>query len=172
MPHTTAQTMLGLLLSLVTAVSAPAGETRTADEAAIRDVQQQQQDAWNRHDAHAYAALFAEDGDVVNVVGWWWKGRAEIESKLAAAYVVVFRDSTLKVEDVTVRFLEPDIAVAHVRWSMTGARTPTGIPEPRRGIQTQVLQRRDGRWQIAAFQNTNSAPEVPFTTAPATPPSQ
>jgi hypothetical protein len=34
------------------------------DEAAIRDVQREQADAWNRHDAAAYARLFSEDGDV------------------------------------------------------------------------------------------------------------
>jgi hypothetical protein len=48
---------------------------QSSDEAAIRQVQVQQAEAWNRHDAPAYAALFSEDGDVVNVVGWWWKGR-------------------------------------------------------------------------------------------------
>ena len=41
----------------------------------IRRVQTEQQEAWNRHDAKAYASLFSDDGDCVNVVGWWWKGR-------------------------------------------------------------------------------------------------
>jgi uncharacterized protein (TIGR02246 family) len=101
------------------------------------------------------------------VVGWWWKGRAEIESKLTAAYAVAFRHSTLTIDDVQVRFVTPEIAIAHVRWSMEGARTPPGIPEPRHGIQTQVLQKRNLGWRIAAFQNTNSMPEMPFPTGPA-----
>jgi len=79
---------------------------------------------------------------------------------------VVFRDSRLTITDVQVRFLASDVAVAHVRWSMDGAKTPPSIPEPREGIQMQVLQKRGGTWQIAAFQNTNSLPEVPFTTEP------
>jgi uncharacterized protein (TIGR02246 family) len=61
------------------------------DEAAIHAVQDRQADAWNRHDAAAYARLFAEDGDVVNVLGWWWRGRAQIESKLMNAFAFVFR---------------------------------------------------------------------------------
>lgn len=143
------------------------------DEAGIRDVETRQAEAWNRHDAKAYAALFAQDADVVNVVGWWWKGRPEIESKLVAAFVFVFRDSTLTITEVRVRFLTPDIAVAHVLWSMVGAKTPKGIPEPRQGIQTQVLQRQAGQWLIASFQNTHAVPEVPFPTGPpdAPPPS-
>ena len=119
-------------------------------------------DAWNRHDAKAYASLFADDGDVVNVVGWWWKGRREIERQLAAAHAVVFRDSRLTIVDVEVRFLARDVAIAHVRWTMEGARTPPSIPEPRQGIQIQVLHKRGAAWRIAAFQNTNSLPEAPF----------
>ena len=93
-------------------------------------MQTRQQEAWNRHDAKAYAALFTEDGDLVNVVGWWWKGRPQTEQKLTDAYMFVFRESTLTVNGVQVKFLTPDIAVAHVHWSMVGAKTPQGLPEP------------------------------------------
>jgi len=153
---------------LLAAAYAPIGHgaARDRDEAEIRNVQARQAGAWNGHDARAYADLFAEDGDVVNVVGWWWKGRAEIASKLEAAFAHVFRESTLTIAGVDVRFLTPEIAVAHVRWTMTGARTPPGIPEPKEGIQTQVLKKTAGRWRIAAFQNTNAVPEVPFPTGP------
>lgn len=57
------------------------------DEAEIRAVALGQGETWIRHDAKAYGALFTEDCDVVNVVGWWWKGRAELESKLVAGFV-------------------------------------------------------------------------------------
>jgi hypothetical protein len=43
-------------------------DSSEAETKAVRNVQTQQQDAWNRHDAKAYASLFAEDGDCVNVV--------------------------------------------------------------------------------------------------------
>jgi len=139
------------------------------DESAIRALEVQQQEAWNHHDAKAYAALFTEDGDCVNVVGWWWKGRAEIEKKLTDAYVYVFSESALKIGEVTVRFLEPSSAIVHVRWTMTGARTPQGIPTPQQGIQTQIVQKQSGKWLIAAFQNTNSIPEMPFPKGPLPP---
>jgi uncharacterized protein (TIGR02246 family) len=134
----------------------------TGDEELIRQVEQGQAEAWNKHDAKAYAALFSEDGDCVNVVGWWWKGRAEIEKKLTAAYASVFRESVLTITDVDIKFPAPDMATAHVRWRMTGARTPDGFPKPEQGIQTQLLQKKNGQWLIVAFQNTNALPETPF----------
>lgn len=138
-----------------------------AEEAAIRQLEMQQAETWNRHDAKAYGALFAQDGDCVNVLGWWWKGRSEIEAKLTDAFAFVFAQSALKIEDITIRFLQPDCAVVHTRWTMTGARAPQGsAPPPQQGIQTQVVQKKDGKWLIAAFQNTNSIPEMPFPKAP------
>ena len=72
------------VLVMVMACDASAlGADRARDESEIRQLQARQQDAWNRHDAKAYAALFSDDGDVVNVVGWWWKGRREIEPSLS-----------------------------------------------------------------------------------------
>ena len=132
---------------------------RTTDESAIRDlVGARQQQAWNQHDAHAYAALFTEDGDVVNVVAWWWKGRTEIESNLTRMFSNIFRDSTLTFKHVDVRFLTSEIAIAHARWTLEGARMPPGLPEPREGLQTLTVQKRNGKWLIAAFHNTNYVP--------------
>lgn len=134
-------------------------EAGAADKSAIRDlVGSRQQVAWNQHDARAYAALFAEDGDVVNVVGWWWKGRTEIESNLTRMFADIFRVSTLTFGQVDVRFLTPEIAIAHARWKMAGAHMPPGLPEPREGLQTLTVQKRNGEWLIAAFQNTNYVP--------------
>jgi uncharacterized protein (TIGR02246 family) len=143
-------------------------DSSEAETTAIRELERQQQDAWNRHDPRAYANLFSEDGDCVNVVGWWWKGRAEIEKKLTAAYAFVFRESVLTITDVDVKFPAPEMAIAHVRWTMVGARTPEGLPKPQQGIQTQLLQKQKGKWLIVAFQNTNALPEMPFPQGPPT----
>ena len=140
--------------------------TGSDDAAAVRAVAMRQADAWTKHDATAYSALFTPDCDVVNIVGWWWKSRAEMQAKLTRAFSSVFRDSTLTFTDVHVKFIRPDIAVAHASWKMTGMHMPPGIPPPDHGIQTLVLTRHDGTWQIAEFQNTLSKPERPFPVAP------
>ena len=51
-----------LLLMPLAAVALDAGEKETIHTAVVR-----QADAWNAHDARAYAALFSDDCDVVNV---------------------------------------------------------------------------------------------------------
>jgi uncharacterized protein (TIGR02246 family) len=158
-----------ILASLAAFPALAFGEGHAADETEIRNVEKQQQEAWNHHDAKAYANLFTDDGEIVNVVGWWWKGKAEIEKKLTAAYAFVFRESALTISDVEIKFLTPEIAVAHVKWTMVGARTPKGIPEPQQGIQTQILRKEAGKWLINSFQNTNSIPERPFPQGPPSP---
>jgi uncharacterized protein (TIGR02246 family) len=136
------------------------------DDAAIRQVQVLQAAAWNQHDARAYAKLFAEDGDAVTVVGWWWRGRSEIERKLSEAFEFVFAQSTLTITDVDVKFLSSSMAVAHVRWTMVGAKVAPNMPEPREGIQLQVLTKQAGSWLIASCQNTNSIPVTQFPKGP------
>jgi uncharacterized protein (TIGR02246 family) len=153
----TLSALVGLLISSATAHAAPAAAT-------IRDVEAAQESAWNAHDAHAYAQTFTPDAVLINVLGWQWHGSAEIEQKLGDAFSFVFAQSRLHIEDVSVRSVSDDLALAYVTWSMTGAKSPDGsggnIPE--HGIQTQLLKRSQGRWQIASFQNTNKVPERAF----------
>jgi uncharacterized protein (TIGR02246 family) len=147
------------LFASISSTTAAAG----SDQAAIEAVEARQAAAWNAHDAAAYADLFTPDGDVVNVIGWWWKGREEIRRKLTDAFASVFKDSRLAIAEVAVRKLSPDIALAHVRWTMTGALAPPGEPmPPQAGMQLQVLVRGEDGWRIASFQNTSSRPERPF----------
>ena len=155
------------LLLFAAACAAPGAFAQQDDVAAIRALQVKQAEAWNRHDAKAYAALFSVDGDVVNVLGWWWRSRAEIERKLTDAFAWVFRDSTLTFTDVDVRMLDASTAIAHARWTLDGAKVPPGAPAPpRTGIQLQILRKEAGTWQIVSFQNTNSIPETPFPKQP------
>lgn len=153
---------------LLLPLHAAALDTYEADT--IRSVVLRQADAWNAHDARAYAELFSADCDVVNVVGWWWKGRAELETKLARAFSQAFRDSRLAFTDVSVRELAPGVALAHARWTMAGAKMPPGMPEPKEGIQTLTLVRQSGQWLISGFQNTLSMPEHAFPAGAPAPP--
>ena len=136
----------------------------SADDAKIRALQQRQAAAWNAHDIDAYAALFTPDANVVNVLGWHWRSRAELDQKLGRAFRFVFARSYMTIAGVSVELLKQDVAVAHVRWTMTGALSPTGSGAniPQRGIQTQVLIKRGGFWHIRDLQNTNSIPENDF----------
>ena len=154
----------GLILAATLVANAPAGTADAAENVAqINALEHRQATSWNAHDAHAYAQLYTRDADVVNVVGWHWRGRDELERKLGRGFGFIFARSRLTIGEISVRFLKPDVAVVHVQWTMTGALGPTGgAAPPQRGIQTQVLLKQGGVWRIDAFQNTNAAPEQPF----------
>jgi len=158
-----------LIGAVLIAVSMPLSAAVANNDAnSIRELEKRQEEAWNAHDARRYAHLFAADADTVNVLGWWWKGRDELERKLAAGFSFVFAHSVLHVDEVVVRFLTDDIAIVHVRWSMTGALSPDGSGKnvPLKGIQTQTVHKSGAGWQIAAFQNTHSVPERNFPQGP------
>ena len=114
--------------------------------------------AWNAHDMKAFARLFAEDADFVNVAGMWWKGRADIQAKHEESHATRFKATTLVVKEASERFPRPDVGLVHVRWELTGEvdREGTAAP-PRRGILQIVAVRETDGWKIIAAQNTNSA---------------
>jgi uncharacterized protein (TIGR02246 family) len=138
------------------------------DEKAIRDGIAQWEAAWNKHDAKMGSALFADDADFINVNASFWKGRPEIEEAHAKLFATIFKDSTFKAIDTSVRFVTQDVALAHVKWEISGDKNPDGTPrQPRQGIFTQVLVKKDGRWLINAWHNTNIT-VVPGHPVPAT----
>ncbi len=117
-------------------------------------------ESWNRHDMATYAAQFTEDADFVNVIGMHWRGRPEIEARHAVVHRTIFRNSTLRTFDISLRLLGPGIVLAHIKWEMTGHESPQGshFPEVRHGVITGVLIEQGGHWLIAAFHNTDIIP--------------
>lgn len=124
--------------------------------AAVTPVVQAFADCWNRHDMNAFADLFAPDAEFVNVVGLWWKGRAEIKAAHEFTHQTLFKNSRLTFAEVTTRFPTPQIAIARCRWNLAGHVTPEGAPLPERtGVLLNVLQQQGGKWLIIDSQNTD-----------------
>ena len=116
-------------------------------------------DAWNRHDMDDFAELFCEDANFVNVVGMWWKNRAEIEAAHRATHKTMFRDSRLEGAAASVVELSPGLASVHYRWTLTGASAPDGSPAgTREGILLLVLKKEQSGWRIKVAQNTDIVP--------------
>ena len=65
------------------------------------------------------------------------------------------RNVTLKTLDVAVRFIRPDVALAHVTNELSGLVSPEGqtLP-PHRELSIRVLVKDQGAWRITAFHNT------------------
>ena len=126
------------------------------DEEVIRHRVEQFAETWNQHDPSAFASLFSKDSDCVTLGGDWLRGQEEIEKDIAKDHATVFRESHLMTNAAGVRFLRPDVAVAHATCELTGllGRDGQKLPWAVRSIMTWMLTKNDGTWRIAAFQNT------------------
>jgi uncharacterized protein (TIGR02246 family) len=126
------------------------------DEQAIRDLQRLWDEAWNSHDIAALGSLVAEDVRFVNVAGVVLSGRNEFEKLQTRTHAMQFKESVRTVSGAEIKFIAPEIAVAHVKWNMRGDKDSDGRPrEPRNGVMMQVLMKRNGKWTVVAAQNTD-----------------
>lgn len=137
----------------------PVAAAHAGEEEAVTAVVGAFEDAWNRHDMDSLASLFADDADFVNVRGMRWIGRAAIKEAHVATHATIFKNSRLRMQETSVRFLKPDVAVARSLWELTGQTTREGnVAPPRRGILTNVLMKVEGKWRIVVTQNTDIVP--------------
>lgn len=157
-------TVPALLLAAVLCVSAvrpAAADDKAKDEAAVRELAAAFEKTHNKHDAEAFAALFAPDGDFTNVRGMTAKGRKAIEEFHRPLFAgdtskgnPSFKDAVLKVDEVKVRFLRPDVASVDVRWTQTGSKAPDGKDRgTRKGLASWVATKEGGAWQVAVMHN-------------------
>ena len=113
-------------------------------------------ETWNKHDMNAFAELFSADAEFVNVVGLWWKGRAEIRGAHEATHQTIFKNSRLSINEISTRLPVPEIAIARCRWTLEGHVTPEGAPLPaRHGVLVNTLRRHGTNWLIIDSQNTD-----------------
>ena len=112
-------------------------------------------DAWNAHDAHAFALTFVSDADFTNALGVHVHGRPAVETLHAQVFAKTFQATHQTLQVRSVRLLTPTLAAVDIDWQMTGAVNPDGSARPELdGLLSWVMQRqRDGSWLIAIFHN-------------------
>lgn len=127
-----------------------------ADEDAIRDIELRFNEAWGRHDPDAMVESLTDDAQFVTVNGAWTKTRAGFRDLMQRLHGRdgPFRSSTRETPEMHVRFLGPDIAIAHTRFHIYG-----DIDESNRtSVGLRVVRKMDGRWRTVAVQNTDVRP--------------
>jgi uncharacterized protein (TIGR02246 family) len=156
------RTVVTLLLTLVMAVPAAAQAPADSggDDAAIRSVVQQHDDARNRGDWKALGALFTEDAEQLTSAGEWRRGRAEIEKGIAQTMSTTYKGGKYVSKVATIRLLAPNVALADGSFEIANI----GSGGSRRGHTTFVLVKSGSAWRIAASRSM-----VP-TSVGATPP--
>ena len=127
------------------------------DEASVRALYEQLMAGWNQGSAEAFAAPFCDDGDLVGFDGTHLRGRAQIVAFHAPLFDKWLKGTRLVGKVRSVRFLGPDVALMHAVGG-TLMRGQSQAARDRDSVQTLVAVRRDGRWGLAAFQNTRLRP--------------
>ncbi len=134
----------------------PISKRSTDDESVVRSLYFQMIDGWNKGSGDAFAAPFAEEGDLVGFDGMHLRGRQEIVSFHQQLFDTFVKGSRLVGKIRNVRFLTPDVAIMHAA-SGTIMDRQTEIEPERNSVHTLVAMKgNDGKWRLAAFQNTRA----------------
>jgi uncharacterized protein (TIGR02246 family) len=153
-----------MLTAVIPVAHAAEAKEPSSDEIAIKHLAKQWEEAWNRRDAKAMTSLLAEDIDFVTVLGpnGWMKGQARFHEAHARMFTTLFTNSQWTTKETHVKFIRPDLAIQRVLWTTTGDKVRhVKYGEPRAGIFTWVVEKKDGKWLIIASQNTESMPVLP-----------
>ena len=150
---TTMTTVFSLALTVAGfgQVSAPA----SADDAAIRRVVQQQDEARNRGDWKALSELFTQDGEQLTSSGTWRRGRAAIEKGVAQSMGSVYKGAKYTTKVESVRMLAPTVAMTDGTFEISNIAGGS----TRRGHATYLLVKSGDAWRIAAVRSMVPTPE-------------
>jgi conserved hypothetical protein len=135
------------------------------DEAAIRQGIAAMTTAFNTRDDQATASLTTADADFVTVTGNWSKSPADYLAARRARFATALKNASIRVIDIRIRFLRPDVALAHVTHEIRGMSGDDGkeLP-PHRELSLRVFVWDHGKWLMTAFHNTTLAMPTKATT--------
>ena len=130
------------------------------DEKAIQTQITQMVSDWNTHEFKNMDSYMTEDVEWVNIVGMWWKGRAEVKAAHQGNFGAFFKGVPFTQKSLKTRFLTKDVAVATLIFSVGEFFPPDGIDHGNNkmpasdDILTLVFVKQNGKWLIASGQNT------------------
>lgn len=130
-----------------------------ADEKAIRQVVTDYVTLWNKHDMSTFDSLITSDAEWVNIVGMVWRGSDEIKKVHQVVHETNFKNRGMQFDNMTVRFIRPDVAVSIVRWTLDGFDAPDGRHfDKGANVATLVFVKQDGKWLITSGENVTVDP--------------
>lgn len=130
------------------------------DEKAIQAQVSQMVSDWNTHEFKNMDSYMTEDVEWVNIVGMWWKGRAEVKAAHQGNFGAFFKGVPFKQKSLQTRFLTKDVAVATLISNVGEFFPPDGIDHGNNkmpasdDILTLVFVKKNEKWLIASGQNT------------------
>jgi uncharacterized protein (TIGR02246 family) len=146
-------TAVSLLALLGTASAKPKeGKGHDAkDEDAVKETVAAFVAAFNKGDAKAVAALFTDEGSIVNVFGMEMAGKAVIEKELTTQFAGPLKGVTNTVTPTKIVTVAPNFAVGDADLEIAGMKTPDGKALPAiKARGTGVFVKQKGKWLFAA----------------------
>lgn len=137
---------------MTTQTTAPAPEISDEDKAAVASVPQRIVEAWAAYDADAFAEVFTPDGTLI-LPGVYEKGRDAIRAFAAAAFAGPYQGTRVTGTPIDIRFANEGAGVLITRGGILAPGETE--PAPERAVHASwVVVKRDGRWFLAAYQNS------------------
>jgi uncharacterized protein (TIGR02246 family) len=148
------------------ALAVQLGAQPAPDEAAIRRIVDNQVTTWNVGDAVGYSRDFAATGTFTNIRGQFFDGYPAFLKQHEVIFAGIFKNTTLKQDVVSLKFIRPDVAIVETLTTVSGAgANPPGVAHDERGdFHTRLMQvvaKRDGVWKIVAYHNTDIKAGIP-----------
>lgn len=116
--------------------------------------------AFNKHDAHAIAALWTEGGEYVDDTGHTSSGRAEIE-KSYQEFFAATPDAKIQITIDSVRLLTRDTAIEDGQAAVESASGDSELPTKYTVVHAKV----DGKWLMASVRDVVTEVPVALTSA-------
>ena len=105
--------------------------------------------------AEAWGSYFAEDADFTAWFGLYLKGRDAIAASHQQIFDTVYKNTKVRLEIRSLRFLRPDVAVVHLNGSVVGEGEE--LSDEPHVVPVAVLTKESGSWRLAVFQNTKNS---------------
>jgi uncharacterized protein (TIGR02246 family) len=124
----------------------------TSEERALHTLVYQLESSWNAGDGDAFAGLFADDADVIHILGGYYTGRDAIRAGHRMIFGTIYKGSTVHYRVEKIKFLRPDIALVFLRQHLQFAEG--SVADELDARPTIVAEKLDDRWRIVTLQNT------------------
>ncbi|GGO32242.1 SgcJ/EcaC family oxidoreductase [Microbispora bryophytorum] len=127
-------------------------DSRAEDEAAIKAVLVDSYEAWEAGDADGMVANYTVDATAI-MTGSLRDSREVIRQSMALGFEGPLKGSSTYNKQLSIRFVGRDGAIV-VSESAILFAGETEVLDQRKVNATWVLEKRDGRWLIAAYHNS------------------
>ncbi len=151
--------MKRVLAAAVAAVLISAvGYAKESNENQIRARAEAFADAWNKHDTVAMTAFWSFDGDLINPAGRKAKGMTEIQKLFSDEHAAALKQSTYKINSMSIRFIAPDLAVGDSDAEISGVASPDGTMATVKLHVVTLWRKSGGQWWVVSARAYNYTP--------------